>query len=302
MNTRDGSQTVLITGYSGFIGTRLKSFLEGAGFRVRGLGRKPEEDGFHRWDPDSGFVDPDALEGVEAVIHLAGENIAGGRWNRARRERILESRIKGTRTLVEAMRRAPVRPKVLISASGVNYYGVGDFVVDETSPPGDGFLAEVCQAWEAEAQRAADDNIRTVCLRTGVVLHPDGGAMKKLLPAYRLCLGGRISTGRQGFPWVSMDDLLSIYLHVIRNSGISGPVNAVHPEIVTQNTFNRTLSHILRRPALLPLPGFMVRILLGQMGQETLLSSLRVRPSVLIRENYAFQHDSLEAALRDMLV
>jgi uncharacterized protein (TIGR01777 family) len=294
-------RTLLVSGSGGLIGSRLVPYLRTLGYTVRGLTRGRGGDGVFRWDPSAGWVDPEALQGVDAVIHLAGEGIADGRWTAARRARILRSRVDGTRTLVEAMAAMQQPPAALISASGVNFYPSGEAGQDETSPGGNGFLAEVCRAWEAEAARAGTHGIRVVIVRTGVVLDPLGGALGKLLPLFRMGLGGRVGSGRQAFPWIAMDDLLDVYACAVADSGLEGPVNAVHPERVTNARFSRTLGEVLRRPALLPVPAWAIRAGFGRMGEETLLASLDIRPRVLESAGFAFRQADLKSALAFML-
>jgi uncharacterized protein (TIGR01777 family) len=237
------------------------------------------------------------MDGVDAVIHLAGENIAAGRWSEARKREILSSRIDGTRTLIAAMSQLDRRPAVFISASGVNVYGSGPAEHDENSGGGDGFLGEVCRQWEAQAMLARKLGIRTVLVRTGVVLDPLGGALGKMLPAFQLGLGGRIGTGRQLFPWIGMDDLLDIYERLIREASFEGPVNAVHPDLVTQKAFSETLAKVLHRPAMVPLPQALIVALFGQMGEEALLADLKVLPSILLGVNHPFRHSNLQKTL-----
>lgn len=290
-------RVVLVTGSSGLIGSRLVPYLRTLGFRVRGLSRNPSGKDQFRWDPAAGKIDPEALADVHAVVHLAGENIASGRWTEARRRRILDSRVEGTRTLVNALAAQERRPEVLVSASGANFYASSGDCQDEEAPSGQGFLSEVCQQWEAEALRAREAGIRTVCLRTGVVLDPQGGALAKLLPVFRLGLGGPIGSGRQGFPWIAMDDLTDIYVEAILNSRVEGPVNAVHPDLIDQRTFSRVLGGVLRRPAIAPLPAFVVKAVFGRMGKETLLGSLFLKPGRLEALPFRFRHSSLKSAL-----
>jgi uncharacterized protein (TIGR01777 family) len=294
-------KTVLISGSSGLIGRRLAPYLRTLGYTVRGLTRGRTGTGMFRWDPGSGWVDPEALEGVDAVIHLAGEGIAGGRWTPARKKRILESRIDGTNTIVKAMAGMSTPPTVFISASGVNYYEMGAGPHSEDGSRGGGFLAEVCEKWEAEAMKANGAGIRVVCLRTGVVLDPLGGALGKMLPAFRLGLGGPIGSGRQGFPWIGMDDLLDVYERALCLPGLAGPVNAVHPEALDQGSFSKVLGLVLRRPAIIPLPAAVVKLLFGQMGTETLLADLSVRPTKLLESGFQFRHSGLRETLSLML-
>ncbi|HSH09574.1 MAG TPA: TIGR01777 family oxidoreductase [Oceanipulchritudo sp.] len=286
-------QRVLVTGSSGFIGRRLVPFLENRGYEVRGLTRGPVGPGLFNWNPAKGIMDAAALDGVDAVIHLAGENIAAGRWTAARKRRILASRVDGTRTLVEAMGKTHRHPKVLISASGVNFYQPGPDEQDETSPNGQGFLADVCRFWETEALVAQTMGVRTVLIRTGVVLDSSGGALARMLPAFKMGLGGPIGDGRQGFPWIGLDDLLEILEMAIRAETLQGPVNAVHPDLVTQREFSRLLGKVLHRPSVMRIPAFLVRLLFGQMGEEALLSDLRIRPGVLLARKHPFRFSNL---------
>lgn len=294
-------RVVLVTGSTGLIGSRLVPYLRTLGFRVRGLSRNPSGKDQFAWNPAKGEIDKNALDDVFAVIHLAGENIASGRWTPERRRRILDSRVDGTRTLVDALLEREDRPEVLVSASGANYYGISTDPQDETAPAGEGFLAEVCRHWEAEAFKAQKGGIRTVCLRTGVVLDPQGGALGKMLPAFRLGLGGPIGNGRQGFPWIAVDDLLDTYVEAILNTSLEGPANAVHPEMVDQRTFSCVLGTVLHRPAFMPLPAFVVEMLFGQMGREALLGSLFLEPRRLQEVNFRFRHSSLQEVLQHLL-
>ncbi|MFO7725865.1 MAG: TIGR01777 family oxidoreductase [Oceanipulchritudo sp.] len=294
-------RTVLVTGSRGFIGQRLVPYLRTLGYTVRGLSRSRPGEGTYLWDPAGGEVDPEALDGVDGVIHLAGEGIASGRWTAERRRRILESRREGTRTLVKAMARTTPAPKVLVSASGVNFYAGREGTQEEGAPLGEGFLAEVCDVWEGEARVAEESGIRTVLVRTGVVLDPSGGALGKMLPAFKAGLGGPIGNGRQGFPWIAMDDLLDIYERGLRDPDLTGPVNAVHPEPISQGSFSRSLGHVLGRPAILPLPASMVKLLFGRMGEETLLADLDIRPGVLVEKKHAFRSRSVQDALGFLL-
>jgi uncharacterized protein (TIGR01777 family) len=292
---------VLITGSTGLVGRRLKPFLQTLGFEVCGLSRSAAGEGTFSCDPAAGWIDPRALEGVDAVIHLAGENIASGRWSEGRKRRIMESRIQSTDTLVSAMAAMEVRPEVLISASGANFYGSSPELKDERSPAGDGFLAEVCSAWENAAFKARDAGIRTVCLRTGVVLDPGGGALARMLPAFLAGMGGRIGSGKQAFSWIGMDQLLDCMVHVLDSPGLEGPLNAVHPDLVSQAEFARLLARLLRRPAVMPMPAGLVSGLFGEMGRETLLADLPVRPAVLEGSGFTFRQADLAATLGSLL-
>lgn len=284
--------TVLLTGASGLIGRRLRPFLQTLGYSVRILERRSSENGSFGW----AFKD-DTFSGVDVVIHLAGAPIAEGRWTAARKRSILQSRVLGTRALVEAIRRSAERPRVFVCSSGVNYYDMDGAEKTERSGRGKGFLAEVCDAWEAEARSVERLGVRSVQLRTGVVLDPSGGALKKMLPAFKAGLGGPIGTGTQGFPWISMDDFLDVVYHTMANERLAGPVNAVHSQRIQQRQFAKELGSVLRRPAVLPLPMAAVKVLFGEMGTETLLADLNIRPAVLEDSGFTFRFRDLEAAL-----
>ena len=296
-----GGRRVLVTGARGLVGRRLVPYLKTLGYGVRELSRGPTRAGVYHWDPVARKLDPAALEGLHAVVHLAGEPIAGGRWTKTRMEAIRDSRVEGTRFLIEQLGRHGIRPDAFICASGVNYYGSGPGDKDESSPAGSGFLAEVCVAWEAAARRVEALGVRPVLLRTGVVLDPQGGALAKMLPAFRLGLGGPIGGGRQHFPWIAVDDLVDVIAVAIGDAAMCGPVNAVHSECLTQGQFSECLGAVLGRPAFLPMPAAAVRLLFGQMGQETLLADLPIRPEVLQRRGFSFREQHLEASLRLLL-
>lgn len=296
-----GGRVILVTGSTGLVGRRLVPYLKTLGYHVRELSRGPSRTGRFYWDPAARQLDSAALEGVHAVVHLAGEPIAAGRWTAARRRAIHDSRVEGTHFLVEALERHGARPEAFICASGVNYYGSGPGEKDEASPAGSGFLAEVCVAWESAARRAERVGARPVFLRTGVVLDPLGGALAKMLPPFRLGLGGAIAGGQQHFPWIAVDDLLDVIAVSIGDAGISGPVNAVHPQRLTQGQFSKCLGAVLGRPAFMPMPAAAVRLLFGRMGEETLLADLPIRPAVLENRAYAFRDASLEESLRLLL-
>jgi len=254
------------------------------------------------WDPERGEIDAAALEGLDAVVHLAGENIASGRWTAEKRRRIRESRVAGTKLLVRALAGLDRPPAVLVCASAVGFYGdCGARIVDETAPCGAGFLAGLCRDWEEAASAASEAGIRVVRLRIGLVLSAAGGALKKMLPLFRLGLGGRIGHGRQSMSWIALDDLVSLILHCIDEESLAGPVNAVAPGAVTNREFTAALARVLRRPALLPAPAFLLRLALGGMAEELLLSSTRAVPAKALASGFTFRHPAVEEALRAVL-
>jgi hypothetical protein len=292
--------TVAMTGASGLIGRHLTHFLTTGGHEVRPLVRDRQEaeaGGGIYWNIDDDAIDAEALEGVDAVVHLAGENIFG-RWTEAKKRRIMESRRKGTRLLSEALAGLDDPPEVLVSASGIDYYGArGTDPVDESDGPGEGFLADVCQAWERSADPAREAGIRTVHTRFGLVLSAEGGGLKTMLPAFKMGVGGRIGSGNQYFPWVHIDDVLGIVHFAIFNDELEGPVNAVSPRIVTNSEFTQILGDVLSRPTWIPVPEFGVKLLFGQMGEEALLSGVRARPKKLEEAGYEWAWRDLREAL-----
>lgn len=299
-----GRLRVAITGASGLLGGALADFLTSGGHEVIRLVRHRPEPGSPDayWDPSrlDGEVERDKLEGLDAVVHLAGAGIADQRWSPARKAEILDSRRVGTRVLSEALTRLARPPRVLVSASAVGYYGDGaDHIFDEHHRvAGKGFLAEVCQAWELASEPAKKAGIRVVNLRLGVVLSPKSGALAKMLPAFQAGAGGPIGSGRQWLSWIGLDDALGTVLHLINDAEISGPVNAVAPQPVTQAEFAHTLGRVLHRPSFMPLPSAAVIALFGEMGQAALLEGQRVVPAVLQERKFAFATPWLEEALR----
>ncbi len=288
---------VLVSGSTGLVGRTLCAVLTTQGHEVlrlvRGVPAAPDEVVLGRLG-EAGRID--------AVVHLAGENLAGGRWTEARRRRIMDSRVEGTRALVAALGRLPERPSVLIGSSAVGYYGDrGEVRCAEDERPGRGFLSEVCQAWERETRAAESLGMRTVCLRTGVVLTPAGGALKKLLPVFRAGLGGRLGDGRMWMSWISIDDLTGVIAQALVDESITGPVNAVAPQPVTNADFTRELGSVLGRPTVLPVPAKVLRAVFGEMADETLLVSTRAEATKLQTAGYDFRHKTLGAALRHVL-
>lgn len=290
---------VAITGASGFIGTALAGALVASGHRVIRIGRSGTSD--VRWDPNAGTIDTAALGDVDAVVNLAGANVAQ-RWTPVARREIRESRVRGTELIARTCAGLTRRPSVLVSTSAVGIYGSrGDEWLDERSTLGDDYLGTTARAWEASADAARDAGVRVVHPRIGIVLDPNGGALKKMLPAFRLGGGGPMGTGTQWMSWISLPDLLAAIVHAIETPSISGAMNAVAPEPVTNATFATTLGHVLHRPAIVPVPAFALRLLFGEMAEGTILASQRVRASVLEASGFVFAHRTLESALRAVL-
>lgn len=292
---------VAVTGASGFLGTHILKRLSGNGHSLRVLGRRAVE-GYPswRWDADCAVPPARSLEGVDAVVHLAGEPIAQ-RWTREAKARIVSSRIDGTEHLVEALSLEPVRPSVLISASAVDYYGArGDETLTESSSAGSGFLAETCVAWEACARRAESLGIRVVRLRFGIVLGTEGGALPKMLPPFRAGLGGPLGGGRQWMSWIHVRDAARLVAFAIAHEEVRGGVNAVTPSPVTNREFTNRLGRALHRPAFLPVPAVALRLLFGEMA-EVVLGSHRVLPHAAQQAGFEFELPALENALQDLL-
>jgi hypothetical protein len=295
-----GPLTVAVTGATGLVGNVLLPFLTTGGHRVRRLvrGKADAARGEVAWNPARGELDTAALEGVDAVVHLAGENVAQ-RWTPEAKERILRSRSEGTLTLSQGLARMARKPKVLVCAAGIGFYGSrGEEVLTEESSMGGGFLAQVCRAWEEATAPAREAGIRVVLLRIGVVLDPRGGALAKMLPPFLMGGGGRVGSGQQWMSWISLEDLLGFIQLALFTRELQGPVNAVSPQPVRQEEFAKTLGRVLSRPAVLPMPGAAIRALFGEMGQETVLSGARVRPQVAEGLGFPFILPDLEAALR----
>ncbi len=294
---------VLVTGSRGLIGSALVSFLEASGHRVTKLIRSKPRPGLAevQWDPDAGRLDGSALEGLDGVLHLAGENIVG-RWTAKKKARIRESRINGTCLLAESLAGLARPPAVLVAASAIGYYGDrGDTVLKEESSSGEGFLAGVCRDWEAATKPAVQKGIRVVHLRIGLVLSRAGGALARMLPPFRLGVGGKIGSGNQYMSWIAIDDLVRVIAHVLAKVDLGGAVNTVAPNPITNLEFTRTLGRVLHRPTLFPMPAFALRLGFGEMGQELLLASQRVEPARLLATGFSFRFPVLEDALRHVL-
>lgn len=295
------SSRVLVSGVSGPIGDALLPSLNARGYSVTRLVRnQPPGEGRVVWNPTQP-LSAQSVSGFDAVIHLAGETIVG-RWTKAKKARIRDSRVLGTRHLAEALATAPQPPRVLISASAIGYYGDrGEEILREDSQSGTGFLPEVCREWEAASQPAADAGIRVVQTRIGVVLSPTGGALQKMLLPFRMGVGGKIGSGRQWWSWIDVKDLVGAIHHVLRSDLLRGPVNVVAPKPVRNEEFSKILATVLSRPAIFPMPAFAARLALGQMADELLLASQHVEPAKLIAAGYPFQHVDLKPALEVML-
>jgi uncharacterized protein (TIGR01777 family) len=295
---------VAVTGASGLIGSAVSRWLEAAGHRVSRMVRRPAGPGEIFWDPAAGTLDPRSLEGADAVIHLAGENV-GARWTTARKARIRSSRVAGTRLLSETVAGLQRPPKVMVSASAVGIYGDrGDEVLTEASPlghPDRDFLVSVTEQWERAANPARAEGIRVVHSRFGIVLSPAGGVLKKLLLPFRLGLGARLSSGTQWTSWISIDDAVEALHYLLVNDGLDGPVNVTAPKPVTNSELTRTLARVLSRPAPFAIPRGALRLALGEMADGALLSSARVVPSRLLEAGFSFAQPDLESALRHVL-
>jgi len=294
--------TIAITGSHGMVGEALVAKLTTAGHQVkRVVRRRAKDDGEIEWSPDEKRIDTAALSGVDGVVHLAGESIQG-RWTASKKQRIRESRVNGTQLLANALAECEPKPGVLISASAVGFYGDrGDETLTEESTQGRGFLAELAGEWEAAAAPAAKAGIRVAHPRLGVVLSPAGGALKQMLPMFRMGMGGRIGDGKQWVPWVAIDDVVGAIEHALSDRELSGPFNVTAPEAVTNDTFARTLGGVLGRPSLMPAPAFMLRATFGELADEALLASQRALPRCLQARGYRFRFTDLKAALRHLL-
>jgi uncharacterized protein (TIGR01777 family) len=289
---------IAITGSSGLIGSALRKRLEADGDEVVRVRRGEPSEASASWNPEAGWFREGALEGCDAVVHLAGESIAAGRWTEGRKRSVRASRVEGTRLLVGHLAGLKQKPRVLVAASGVGYYGsAGDQVLTEASPRGGGFLAELVEAWEREALAATDLGIRVVALRLGVVLAKEGGALARMALPFRLGFGGRVGSGRQWMPFVSLEDAVRAFRFSI-DSDIEGPVNVTAPEPVTNAEFTKALGRALRRPTLVPVPPAALKLLFGgEMVEETLLASQRPAAGKLLAAGFVFEHPDVESAI-----
>lgn len=292
---------VLISGATGLIGSALVPELEANGHTITRLSRSRSGANTVRWDPSAGTIEGD-LEGTEAVVHLAGESIAQGRWSPDKKRRILDSRVQGTRLVAERIAALSTPPKVMVSTSAVGYYGDrGDEVLTEESTPGEDFLARVCREWEAAAEPARRAGIRVVHPRLGIVLSPQGGALGTTLPIFKLGGGGKIGSGRQWWSWVTLADVVGSIVHSLTEETVEGPVNVGSPNPMTNAEYTKVLGKVLGRPTILPLPAPAARIMLGEVADALLLASQRMQPAKLEATGYSFRHPRLEGALRHLL-
>ena len=296
---------ILVTGATGLIGRSLCRSLADDRHNIITLSRLAGKSGqgfeTHQWDPQTGPPPEAALKGVDAVINLAGEPLDAKRWSDEQKRVIRDSRVVTTRNLVAGLRPMAARPSVLVSASAVGYYGDrGDEQLEETSPPGRGFMCDVCREWEQEAERAKESGIRVVQARTGVVLSREGGALPKMLTPFKLGLGGRLGDGKQWFPWIHIDDIVGIFRHAIFTSSLAGPVNGAAPEAVTNSEFTRELARAVHRPAFMPVPATALRVLMGEMS-DVLLAGQRTVPAAALSSGYEFRHPLLARTLADLL-
>lgn len=296
-----GPLRVLISGASGLVGSELAAFLTTGGHRVASLSRGVHSAEDVLWSPEEGRIEAEKLTLFDAVVHLAGEPVAG-RWSAEKKRKIRDSRVKGTRLLCETLARLPEGPNVLVAASATGLYGDrGDEALTEESPPGGGFLPEVCREWEAACEPGRQAGIRVVNVRIGLVLAPAGGLLGTLLPLFRAGLGGRVGSGRQWMPWVAIDDLVDILHAAVTEESLSGPVNATAPNPVTNAGFTKALGRVLRRPTVLPAPAAAVRVALGEAADELAFASARALPQRLLEHGHPFRYPELEPALRFLL-
>ena len=299
---------LLITGATGLIGKVICRLLADDGHQIVVLSRRPEKArvlpvvGSFHWEPAASLPPNEAWEGVEGVIHLAGEPVIGLRWTDELKRRIRDSRVIGTRNLVNGIRGVSSRPKVLISASAVGYYGNrGKESLNELSPAGKGFLSDICQEWEREAAKAQELSLRVSCIRVGIVLSRDGGALERMLPPFKLGIGGRLGSGEQWFPWIHINDIAGIFRHALLTPSLNGPINGVAPGIVTNEELTKELAAVLHRPSFFPVPELALQILMGEMA-EVIMMSQRVAPKVVLESGYQFNYPELRPALQNLLI
>lgn len=296
---------ILISGASGLVATHLIPTLAAKGHEIYKLVRKtPKSADEIQWDALEGFSETEAakLEGFDAVIHLAGDNIASENWSKEKKQRIRESRAVGTRVLVDALKKTKAAPRIFISASASGFYGDRkDEILTEESPKGTGFIPDVCDEWEIEARKAEQFGARVVSPRIGVVLSKDGGALDKMLTPFKLGVGGVVGSGKQWMPWIALDDLIGVIHFVLENDDLKGAVNTVAPQMVTNEEFTKTFGKVISRPTILPIPEFAIRLLYGEMGETLLLQGQRMQPKRLEEAGFRFKYPNLEDALKHVL-
>lgn len=295
---------VMVSGSTGLVGKALCLSLEEKGHDVVRLvrGESGQSGGAVRWDPEGGVLPAESLTDIDAIVHLAGEPIAAGRWNAERKARIRDSRVNGTALVAKRIAEAGGRPPVLVSASALGIYGdKGDEVVTEEAPSGEGFLADVCRAWEEATVPASEAGARVVNLRIGIVLAADGGALEKMLPPFRLGMGGPLGKGEMWMSWIHLEDMVRAIEFALETPGLQGPVNAFAPNPVTNKDFTKTLGGALNRPAILPVPPFALRLALGEMADALLLSSVRGKPARLLESGFEYTYPDLEPALQNIV-
>lgn len=293
---------IAVTGATGLVGSTLSESLQSDGHEVVAVVRRNAQPNQIQWDPAAGQLKAEDLAGIDVVVHLAGENIAKGRWNAEKKRRIRDSRVQGTRLMSTTLAGLEEKPKAYIVASAIGYYGDQQSTPqNESAPAGSDFLADVCREWEEASEPARDAGIRTVNTRIGVVLSTEGGALEAMLTPFRMGVGGIVGSGSQVWSWISIQDVVGAIRHIMDHEDLDGPVNLTSPNPSTNAEFTKTLGHVLGRPTILPMPAFAARLLLGEMADALLLSSSCVVPEKLLQSGYEFQHEHLEAALHALL-
>jgi len=293
---------VAVTGSSGLIGSSLVSFLSEKNVTVSKILRENPEDNEISWKPEGGDWDTAFADGIDGIVHLAGENIASGRWTRVKKEKIRNSRIEGTKRLCEHILKLPDPPSVFVCASAIGFYGDrGMEFLNESSSRGNGFLPDVCLGWEEATESVSKAGIRVVNVRFGVVLSKEGGALAKMLTPFKMGMGGKIGSGTQYMSWVAIDDVSGAIYHALITDSLKGPVNVTAPNPVTNKEFTNTLGKVLNRPTVMPMPAFMARLAFGEMANDLLLASTKVAPKRLSDSGYEFQYPELENALKHIL-